>query len=120
MRRIVAPQYSSRVQPDASERRRVARYPIDLPIELRSNGVAHQGRTLDVSADGVSVLLAEDPAMWASEALSFALMLQHVNADDGGRLEGSAMIVRVESRNGGLLVAFRAQCLSMLPPTLLP
>jgi hypothetical protein len=116
MRRGSFPLYSPRVQAGVFvERRKTARYPIDLLIDLSWNDAFHQARMRDVSSDGLSVVLSDVAAIEAGDALTFGLTLQHVNTDEPARLEGSATVVRVESRDGDLLVAFRAEWLSTFP-----
>jgi hypothetical protein len=82
---------------------------------LLCNAISQQARTCDVSADGVAVLVRDAAGIQPGDQLSFALMLEHDVTDARARLEGSAMVVRVESRGSDLLVAFRAQCLSTFP-----
>lgn len=97
------------------ERRKAARYTIDLPIELTCNGVRHAARTHDVSPCGVSVIVAERLGIAVSAALTFSLVMRHMDPETASRLEGSGTVVRTDRRADDLLIAFKAQYLSTLP-----
>lgn len=97
------------------ERRKAARYTIDLPIELTCNGVRHLARTHDVSPCGVSVIVAGPAAIGVSDVLTFSLVMRHIHPETASRLEGSGTVVRTDCRAGDLLIAFKAHYLSTLP-----
>ena len=97
------------------ERRKAPRYAIDLPIELTCNGVRHLARTHDVGPYGVSVVISLPFAIGVAHALTFSLVMRHVDPETASRLEGSGTVVRTASHGGGLLIAFKAHYLSTFP-----
>lgn len=94
------------------EKRQAIRHAVDLPIDLNWNETPYHARTLDVSAEGISVLLDRAMGLEAGEVLAFALTLQHAYPGAISRLQGHAVVVRTERRESLWLIAFRAQCLA--------
>jgi hypothetical protein len=98
-----------------TERRRAERIAVDLPLQVRCNGQAHDARTINVSAEGVAAMLGGEPQVGEGDHLAFSFTLEHVEGHSASLMEGDGRVVRVQPRESCVLVAFRAQCLSLIP-----
>jgi hypothetical protein len=99
----------------SKERRHSERSAVDLPIQLCCAGGIYDARTVDVSADGVAAVSAGEPHVHAGDEINFTFTLQHLTDESPSCLEGDGVVVRVQPCAGGMLIAFRAQCLSLFP-----
>ena len=97
------------------ERRRYERSAVQLPIEVRCDGKVYDARTVNVSAEGVAAVSAGDPHVHVGDEINFSFTLQHLTDEVPACLEGDGLVVRVQPCDGGMLIAFRAQCLSFFP-----
>jgi len=98
------------VQPP-SDRRRVIRFPIEIPIELTVRGRSYRARTSDVSVEGVAVMLARPSPICVGDRVEFLLALEHVEAAEVVRLQGTAVVARAARECSGQILALKADWL---------
>ena len=95
------------------ERRRYERSAVQLPIKFCCHGEIYDARTVNVSAEGVAAVSGGDPHVHAGDEINFSFTLQHLTDESPSCLEGDGLVVRVQPCESGMLIAFRAQCLSL-------
>lgn len=85
--------------PDSTDRRRMLRFRVALPVELEDG----KGITRDVSLSGV--FFETDQSFSPSEAIRLVLVLEHVHPGRPVRLHCEGRVVRVSRRDGKMGVA---------------
>jgi hypothetical protein len=117
--RVACRAYIARVHHrDRADRSSPAPVAIELPIEIRAGDVAFAGRTRELTAQSLTVAAVRVPGGIAvGRAVSFSVLLQHAAADGPARLDGSAVVVRVDAEGDQVILALQAEWLmtSLVP-----
>lgn len=96
----------------SGDRRAAPRVRIDLPIDIQTTSGSLQARTIDLSEHGLAVVLASPMVSAAcGDRVSFSLPLQYVTPEGPTRLRGTAVVLRIESRDDRALLALKAESL---------
>ncbi len=93
--------------PDAAEKRAVRRFPLQLPIALKSNGSATNLQTRDISARGIR-FHCRVPLQEGEDIVFTMTLPAEVTLTEAINVRCTARVVRVERCSGTLSGAFIA------------
>jgi hypothetical protein len=96
------------------DRRAHPRGPLDLPVDIVVRGATYPARSRDLGFEGLAVLVEAAFPIEPSERIRFGIDLRYLESMPM-RLEGSAIVLRVDERPDGLLVAFRPEWVGTTP-----
>jgi hypothetical protein len=100
----------------SSDRRHASRYKIELPIEIRIGAAWVVGRTRDLNQQWIAVRApVRLDAVTPGQRVGFVLLLEHLSPDGPTKLEGDAVVVRIEPDGAEAVLALKAEWLTTTP-----
>ena len=88
-----------------SEMRGAVRFPVHLPIAVRSNSEEHEAQTLDISAGGMLINIDADMTVGANIEFTISIPADVIGSPTDILVSGAGRVVRCASEKGRNSVA---------------
>jgi hypothetical protein len=96
------------------ERRAHPRVAIDLPVDVAFGDLSYVSRSTNLSLEGLAVIVPGAPLIRPGAQVEFGINLHYLDVNPL-RVEGTAVVLRVDGRREDRLLALRAQWFGTTP-----